>query len=343
MFEILLRTPRHEGADIAAVIDKLRAVEKLFSAVYSSRVRPGAARPTVPREISPYTQLKLLGANRSQSLGLQIAEPVAPPPEYDGGYAALPAQGFRAVRSAVAALKERNTDAMGSLFPEKADLVRVLDGFHALAPDVSQPSIVLRGLNGGSDIVLSQEDGEWAKSARPSLEPEPLALIGMVKAGTLGQNARFRIFDGTRSTLLLPAGDDLPVLRDLFGQVAKISGTATYTAKGQIQHVADITAIEPYTHSVRSVSTEAHNILFSRPLDLKVESSLESKGFALHNEEFSIHVYGHSLKEAVEDLGEEIEFLWSEYLSADQEEIHPSAHDLRNKLRELIKNVEAIE
>lgn len=341
-FEVLLRTPTGQGADLGSVVEKLRAINRIYEAIYTSRVRPGSSRISIPAEIAPFTKVRLIGASRSSSLGLEIEEPSPPPLTYDGDYETLPAQGPIVFRSMLRAVSKHAADDLAALFPEKADRVRVLTGLEELAPTPAEPSVVLRGLDGLDDLTLRPADREWFLQTLPSLAPEKKNIAGMIRAGTLGAAPRFKLYDGARVVRLRPPIDLLPTLQKEFGNVVKLSGVVHYTAAGGVSYMNEIESIEPYEHVVDHVATNTHEFVFNYPLKFTVDASLGPGGFALSNEHLDIHVYGRSLKEAFDLVGEHIEFLWDEYANADDAELHETGIQLKKKVRALIREASEV-
>lgn len=158
-----------------------------------------------------------------------------------------------------------------------------------------------------------------------------------------GASSRFRLFDGARTVEVRPADNQLGQMRDLFGRVIKIAGQVHYTPQGTISFMDEVHDVTEYTHRLEGAQTNERAFTFNRPLIFSADSSLDAKGFALHNDELDIHVFGNSLKEAFDSIGEHFDFLWDEYAKADESELHESALGLRAKLLEVVREVRQID
>ena len=341
-FKVVIKTPGHEGADLSSLINRLKAIERLFHATGSAILRPGASRSSIPKKAEELARLTVLEATRSGSLTVVISEPELPV-GYEGDYGALPEQiGRRFSQTLRAAASRRSADIV-QLFPEKADLVRILKEVEALSPREGEPSTVVKGMRGASGaITFSTEHRLWARREMPSLAPERLTIRGILKRAALSAHPLFALFDGSRSVILRPELHQTQDLRDLFGRVVEVTGTAYYQPTGAIKHIENIRYVRPYTYKTKKLTTDDRVFVLRRELQYEIESSVDARDFILHNEELDSYSFGGTLPDAEALAAKDFAALWDEIAVASKEDLHETALDLRRELKKLVRQVRLV-
>ena len=337
-FRIVIRAGAGEGVSLRTVVDKLSALEKIYEATTSATLRPGAGRIAIPDSVREVASLRLTEASPTASLSVAVSEPIVPP-AYQGDYRDLPPTLNSAFRNAVHAAANRDQAKIIQLFPEKADQLRVLNGFQQLAPADDEEPVLIEGLN-SDRLVFRQEHREWAEKSRPSLTPEKSSFIGMVRNGSLSENAQFKLYDGVRTVQLHPESNGVIKLRDLFGRVVKVSGVAHFDANGAVRRLADITQIEPFKYQPEQIAEGERRFYLAHRLSFDVAAALDGRGFTLTNDEVGITAFGRSLTQAIEAVAIDFSVLWDEIGLAEPEELHNSALGLRDFLRRTVNRVE---
>ncbi|MBT7485058.1 MAG: hypothetical protein HN673_01730 [Rhodospirillales bacterium] len=272
-------------------------------------------------------------------MGFELQQPGPPPTGYDGAHHLLPRVGVEVFQKTMSVVPEGKTGELASIFPQKSDLVRAIVGLNKFLPLEHEPTVVLRGLNGGDDYQFLNRHREWLENEMPSLKSEKIKLTGMLKAGALGKKSVFRIFDGIRTITLLPSSDQTIDFRDLFGKVVELNGVAKYKPNGQISGVEEIENLAPHTHKVSSVESGERRFVFSRELSFSIDASTSEAGFLLSNQDLDIHSYGQSLREATEGISEQVEFLWDEYAQCDDNALHSSGKTLKDRILGIVEKV----
>jgi hypothetical protein len=335
---VSIRAGDGKGADLQAVLARLGGLQKLYEAAATASVRPGAARPATTQIARANLGLRFVDASPTNSLSVALVESLqteeAAEPE---SLHIEVAYNFR--RSLIAA-SHRNTADIISLFQEKADQVRVLRAIEHLSPDDNEAPVVIENAStSNGKVVFLAEHRKWAQRSMPNLEPEVGTYRGMLKKGVLGAHSSFSLHDGVRAIAIRPNRAEAQRLRDLFGRVVEISGTATFASTGVVKQLSQLTMIEPYRYRPNILHVGNREFLLSAPFDYEVVTGEDSEGFLLTNEELNAACYGKTLKAAIAVASEDFVSLWDEIAQAEESEIHPSALGVRSYLLQNVREV----
>jgi hypothetical protein len=341
-FKIVVRSGSAPGAAARIVLSKLAALQDLYDASVTAFLHPGAARTRVPDGAADLATLVISGATPTSSLAIAMSEPFVPD-GYDGKYGTMPRGVSPKFRGALKAGAEKNVDVIYALFPEKADQIRIFRAIKELSPGGKEDPVSIQGIDGIDNVIIFRlEHKEWADSSIPSLAPEAVTRHGMIRAGKLGSDATFRIYDGSSSVLLRPDQKGIARLAEFFGKVVEVSGLATYAPNGNISEINEISMVEPFEYRTREIEDGLRTFTLTEEISYRAEASIDTRGFTLINEGLGSISFGNTLSDAIEETERDFSAIWDDIAMADESEIHESALPLRMYLKGLVSDVKDI-
>jgi hypothetical protein len=207
-FAVVVGSPEIQvGASLQTVLTKLDGLLKIFHDVHSAILRPGSPRVRLPLAIGEVTSFRILGASPGKSLAVELQMPNVTD-EYAGDYAVSLRRVEPAFVTTMASASQLDTGRLAALFPEKVDLVRVLNHIKQFAPAPGEPAPAISGLVDSETLVFRNDVTAWAIQSLPSVSPEPIHLRGLVKSGRLGDRTTFQVFDGKILPIVHGFSDD---------------------------------------------------------------------------------------------------------------------------------------
>ena len=266
-FQVIIKSPHEQGAGLKTLVRRLNAIEKLYEAIGSAVLRPGAVRVSLPQDVKSLVTLEVVSAERTESLAIAVEQPILPV-KYSGEFEEFHGDVDEVFRSSVRTASSRDTQGFRRLFPEKVDQVRVLGYFKELSQSKYGPPTILSGLDGDEDrLQFDVAHSDWADMAMPSLAPENARVRGMIRAASLGSNPAFKLFDGARTIPLRPDSDSVGSLATKLSKVVEVEGRAIYNAKGGIKYIDEIDSVNQFFYSTSRIQHRNQNINRAYPLD----------------------------------------------------------------------------
>jgi hypothetical protein len=306
---------------------------RTYNQLLFARVR--LAYGCLPAGIGESASLIILGATKGQSLSLALQTPDITLDSFGDYTSSLRYVEPTFVNTLISA-SELDGNRIISLFPEKVDLVRVLNHVQRFSPGPGEPLCRIDGLVDSKVLIFKSEVREWVEETLPSTEPENIHVLGLVKSGRLGNQASFQIFDGNRSVVIDPDAVTIPKLKGLFGQVVNLIGVAQYSSSGAIRRVSAISELERYAPKQSEIRVGNRRITLRKPLQYNVGTDDRGVEFIVESPDLDIHAYGRSLTEAINAANEEFVAIWDSIGNEEEDELYETALPLRRLLRDYV-------
>lgn len=97
-----------------------------------------------------------------------------------------------------------------------------------------------------------------------------------------------------------------------------------------VSSTGDLVDKIPFTQSEFSVDGELHR--FKSPLELTIVFDTDTNFYVIDNDIFNINVYAEAIDELLEELSEELAFLWCTYAQGNSDNMTSQAIELKNRL-----------
>lgn len=124
-------------------------------------------------------------------------------------------------------------------------------------------------------------------------------------------------------------------------QYIQVTGQFTVDSNGNPIRLTDVTRIEPLDLSpivLHEVSFNDRNFRFRRPLQLTPELEPEGKQLlTVENPQLGINVFAYSREALLEEISEQIAFLWDDYALSEDDSLTPEAIALKYAVLELVE------
>lgn len=338
--ELIVKAGEQEGASLSALVDALGALNRLFLAVASAEIRPGAGRVKLSEKVEPLLDLRIRSAAPKSSLNVELLPPTLPK-LYHGDFPNLPDIVNQRVHRTFVAISKSDQASLISLFPEKADQFRVLRAVEDLAPRGLDHGIAINGIRGlQAPLRFTESTRDWAIKTRPMTAPQSAVIRGVVRSGHLDERSQFKVSDGERLIRVATHGENNSQLRDYLGRPVEITGTAFYGKGGEIARLEQVTSIKPLVFKMKQVEHKSILYTLKHPLEFKVLSSDTTKTFYFENELLGIYCHSRSLKRCAEEAAADFNNLWVEMTTSAVGDLHSSAVKMRDFLLGLVDTVE---
>jgi hypothetical protein len=230
--------------------------------------------------------------------------------------------------------QENNIDhALSRTIKNEYRLARVLHEFDAIWPDEQSNYNVVLGF-GKRDVMSLQPSRKNVFRNVLSKPPEKAekSVVGRLMEVRVDQRRSFQI-DTAEGVVTCTYAQDLEDrILESIGRLVLIRGIMALEKGGKytLRLVSEKSIEDLKMLSLDKIRMKGRLLNLKEPILLEV--IYEDDRYWISNDKFHLRGYGPTLKTAIEDLNEEIEILWEDYVETSLEQLSMDALDFRKQL-----------
>lgn len=231
-------------------------------------------------------------------------------------------------------VSEENIDSwLSAMIKNRLRQERVIREFEGIWPDAQSEYNVLLGFGRREATPLNPSNRHvLRKLLQKHPENVEKSVTGRLMEVRVDQRRSFQIDTPEGLVTCLYAADLENKVVENIGRLVRIKGIMDLGCNGKYTlRLDNENSIEDLNMLPLSrVIIRGRSVDLEEPIMLDV--SYENDLYWISNDKFHLRGFGSNLKAAIEDLDEEIETLWEDYVEAGLEELSQDALDLRKKL-----------
>ncbi len=254
---------------------------------------------------------------------------------------------FQKVEDLFQAIQTGAKDGISNIFSDRTFAKRALIEVRKLLPNADDSwklGFTYEETPEPSEVMLTKESvkhiDDWLTQESPS--ESVITITGELIKIDFDERKLYLRYPPSRQVIECIYSDEMEdTMIENRRQYVQVTGEFTVDADGNPIKLTDVTRIEPLDLSpivLREVTYKKRMFLFTEPLQFAPQLDEEGKQLlVIDKPDLGLNVFARTREELVEEISEQVAFLWDEFALAEEDSLTPEAQKLRNAILKAVK------